>query len=247
MIEKLYSDFKNHASPDQLLVSVQLLQKELMQFTHRPDFHRASKKVAVMLPQQNLFAPPVAEEITATPQPAPIVLETVNTVLEPVPAAMESIVSQPVIKEKEVLVLQPDPEPEPEPLPQPVYEEAPTVARQQHAATAELNDMIGQGQASLNERLKENGVTTEVAETLTDPPLKDLKKGIGLNDRYLYINELFRGDETMYERSIKTINSFNIYPEAQYWIERELKIKLGWNDNTPTVKQFYGLVKRRFS
>ena len=35
----------------------------------------------------------------------------------------------------------------------------------------------------------------------------------------------------MYERSIKTINSFNIYAEAEYWISRELKVKLGWNND----------------
>ena len=55
------------------------------------------------------------------------------------------------------------------------------------------------------------------------------------------------GDEAMYERSIKTINSFNIYPEAEYWISRELKIKVGWSNDNPTVKHFDHLVKRRFS
>jgi hypothetical protein len=58
---------------------------------------------------------------------------------------------------------------------------------------------------------------------------------------------LFRGDEPMYERSIKTINSFNIYPEAEYWMNRELKIKLGWDDTKEIVKHFYQLVKRRFA
>jgi hypothetical protein len=51
----------------------------------------------------------------------------------------------------------------------------------------------------------------------------------------------------MYERSIKTINSFRILPEAQYWIERELKVKLGWDENKESTRHFYQLVKRRFS
>jgi hypothetical protein len=77
--------------------------------------------------------------------------------------------------------------------------------------------------------------------------VKDLKKAIGVNDRFLYIKELFRGDEAMYERSIKTINSFSIWPEAEYWIRRELKTKLGWVDSEPVVMQFDQLVKRRFA
>jgi len=51
----------------------------------------------------------------------------------------------------------------------------------------------------------------------------------------------------MYDRSIKTINSFNIYGEAELWIKRELKLKLGWNENSDVVHSFDQLVKRRFS
>ncbi len=84
-------------------------------------------------------------------------------------------------------------------------------------------------------------------EMLKETPVKDLRKAIGINDRFLFINDLFRGDEAMYERSIKTINSFNIYAEAEYWISRELKIKLGWDNEKESVKHFDQLVKRRFS
>ena len=98
---------------------------------------------------------------------------------------------------------------------------------------------------SLNEKLKQSKI--ELSDMLTEAPVRDLKKAIGVNDRFLFINELFRGDEAMYERSIKTINNFSIYPEAQYWIERELKVKIGWKESDPIVKQFDQLVKRRFS
>ncbi|MEO6220074.1 MAG: hypothetical protein ABIO81_06580 [Ginsengibacter sp.] len=98
---------------------------------------------------------------------------------------------------------------------------------------------------SLNDRLKE--VKIELSEKLTDIPIKDLRKAIGINDRYLFLNELFRGDEAMYERSIKTIQNFSIFAEAEYWIRRELKVKIGWLDSDPVVKQFDQLVKRRFA
>ncbi|MEQ1553126.1 MAG: hypothetical protein ABL929_03045 [Ferruginibacter sp.] len=87
----------------------------------------------------------------------------------------------------------------------------------------------------------------ELSSKFEDSPIKDLKKAIGVNDRFLYLNELFRGDEAMYERSIKTINAFEIYPEAEFWIRRELKLKLGWDDKYQTVKQFDQLVRRRFA
>ena len=114
----------------------------------------------------------------------------------------------------------------------------------QHKIGKEVNETV-EHQESLNDRLKQN--RTELMHSLKDSPIRDLRKGIGINDRFVFISELFRGDEPMYERSIKTINSFNIYPEAEYWMNRELKIKLGWDDTKEIVKHFYQLVKRRFA
>jgi hypothetical protein len=119
--------------------------------------------------------------------------------------------------------------------------EIPTLSQQvqvkQEGANADM--------PSLNDRLRQS--TTELSDRLKESPIKDLRKAIGINDRFLFINELFRGDEAMYERSIKTINSFNIFAEAEYWISRELKTKLGWNIDHPAVDQFDNLVRRRFS
>lgn len=81
----------------------------------------------------------------------------------------------------------------------------------------------------------------------SNSPIKDLKKAISPRNRFLFINELFRGDEVMFERSIKTIQGFSIFPEARFWIERELKIKLGWQEGNSLVQSFDHLVRRRFS
>lgn len=109
----------------------------------------------------------------------------------------------------------------------------------------EINEVIPTNNTSLNDILK--STQHELSDSLKDAPVKDLKKAIGINDRFRFLNELFRGDEAMYERSIKTINNFAIYPEAEYWIRRELKLKLGWSDQNDTVQQFDQLVKRRFA
>jgi hypothetical protein len=109
----------------------------------------------------------------------------------------------------------------------------------------EVNDVIGSSTTSLNDKLRSD--VSDLKSALNDSPVRDLRKAIGVNDRYVFINHLFRGDEVMYERSLKTINGFRILPEAEYWMERELKVKLGWDENNPTTRHFYQLVKRRFS
>lgn len=208
----------------------------------------------VPIPIAEPLAPPIAE-------PASIVAEaTVPTIEQPAPEAVEEkIVEVLLVDEADVeaeleeikrnaaaknnmsvhykpLVL-PDEELE--------IPEIPTLLHQP-IPTKELNEVIAAADApSVNDKLKQS--TVELADQLAEPPVKDLRKAIGINDKYLYINELFRGDETMYERSIKTINSFTILPEAEYWIQRELKVKLGWSEANQTVKQFNQLIKRRFS
>ena len=109
----------------------------------------------------------------------------------------------------------------------------------------EINDAVSNNHASINEKLKQSKI--DLGDTLTEVPIRDLRKAIGVNDRFLFINELFRGDEVAYERSIKTINSFSIFAEAEYWIQRELKVKNGWDSSNEMVAQFFQLVKRRFS
>ncbi|HQU56403.1 MAG TPA: hypothetical protein PLG88_03185, partial [Chitinophagaceae bacterium] len=118
--------------------------------------------------------------------------------------------------------------------------EIPTLSHQPR----EIND-TNKNDSSLNDKLKQN--KHEIVERLKETPIKDLRKAVGINDKFQFVNELFRGDESMYERCIKTINNFSIYPEAEYWIARELKVKLGWSNDNPTVQQFDQLVKRRFS
>ena len=126
-------------------------------------------------------------------------------------------------------------------------EEVPTLSHQDpvQGKPSSKNELPFEYPESLNDRLKE--VKIELSQSLTAMPIKDLKKAIGVNDRFLFISELFRGDEAMYERSIKTIQNFSIFPEAEYWIRRELKLKIGWTDTDPAVKQFEQLVRRRFS
>jgi hypothetical protein len=126
--------------------------------------------------------------------------------------------------------------------------EIPTLALQpKKNEFAEINQLMQSihSMPVLNEKLRANQI--EIGTLLNNEPIKELKKGIGINDRFLFVQELFRGDETMYERSIKTIDGFAIYPEAQFWIQRELKLKIGWNEDSATVKHFDQLVKRRFS
>jgi hypothetical protein len=229
LIEKLQQDLVNKATPEQLIATVHILQKELSNKI-TPSLYKKSSKVAVLMP--NSFQPNIFE-----PNFTPDAIFIHKKMDEPNSAEFEEkvIVPEEIISSKEILTLTEEEQ---------VFNELPIVAQQNNVIN-EINNSVKDTSKDINENFANN--KTELSDVLLDTPLKDLKKGIGLNDKFLFVDELFRGDEVMYERSIKTINGFNIFPEAQYWMERELKIKLGWDNKNETVEHFYNLVKRRFS
>lgn len=123
--------------------------------------------------------------------------------------------------------------------------DTPTPTQEQPSGIrSELHELAGKNMASLNDRLRTSKI--ELGEKLGDNKVTDLRQAIGINDKFQFIQELFRGDVDMYERSVRTINEFRSYQEADMWIQRELKIKLGWLDDNPSVQHFYGLLKKRF-
>jgi membrane-associated HD superfamily phosphohydrolase len=225
LISKLKEQAEQNASPSQMLVTVQMLQNELYQLQVNGNYTFGTSKVAVMLPKTvNISLP---EEVT---QKASTKAER-HSVLEEEEPAYSRNRSMPTRKTEQSNLLF-----------DPLFE-IPTLSHQQ--GVKEINELVSLQNESLNDRLKQE--KTEVVEVLKHEPIKDLRKAIGINDRFVFINDLFRGDEAMYERSIKTINSFHIFPEAEYWINREMIVKLGWDADSEIVRHFYQLVKRRFS
>jgi hypothetical protein len=198
-----------------------------------------------LVEEKEIYVLDIAEEEEVREEPLTFVPEQVREQREYIlrkPVVQESLFqeSKPLVREE------PRPAYSAQQLFANAYEtvvEPPTLA--QYKPAAEVHERIAEKKESLNDLLKQE--KTELAHVLKETPIKDLRKGIGINDRFAFVRELFRGDEAAYERSIKTINNFGIYSEAEYWMSRELKLKLGWDERNETVQHFYQLVRRRFS
>jgi hypothetical protein len=112
------------------------------------------------------------------------------------------------------------------------------------STSREVNEVILSPSSSVNDLLKKEVV--EVGHILKETPIRDLRKAIGINDRFVFVNDLFMGDEEAFEETLKTINSFRIFGEAIFWIEKEVAKPLGWREEQDSVRNFLQLVRRRF-
>lgn len=236
LIQKLQQLYNEKADAAQLLATVQQIQAELSRQATAPT---TSSKVSVIMPTAAVVIRP-AQKLAP---PAKVEEEKIIEVLKVDEAEIEAELEE--IKRKAALMNKASTQGKPQSgyLFDPV-EEVPTLAHniRKPEPVKAVNET--ESSESLNDKLKTS--SKELADKLSGTPIKDLKKAIGINDRFVFINELFRGDEAGYERSIKTINGFSIFQEAQYWMERELKLKLGWDMEKESVQHFYDLVRRRF-
>jgi hypothetical protein len=244
---RLRDQLQQGASVDDLLITVQMLQSELIHLKTTQPAESSRSAISIDIPVA--FDQPVGStETTTAAEPAIPAAEAkeekIVAVLQIDEAEVEAELEE--IKRNLEARNKIGSQSKPPLLFDPV-EDTPTLLHQQQVQrpSREINDEIQTDTGSLNDTLRQ--ARLELSDTLKEQPIKDLKKAIGINDRFLFINELFRGDEVMYERSIKTINGFAIFPEAEYWIKRELKLKLGWDDQSAVVKQFDQLIRRRFS
>ncbi len=88
----------------------------------------------------------------------------------------------------------------------------------------------------------------EISEKLSQLPITDLNKAMGVNERIFVKNELFNGDDLFFKQTIKKLNEFENYDQAKFFLSREVADQLDWGnpDKIKKAKNFIQLVYRRY-
>ena len=100
---------------------------------------------------------------------------------------------------------------------------------------------------SVHETLGEKMIQDDhsLAAKLQQNPILDLKSVIGINDKFLFVNELFGGSMEKYNKSIENLNDLKTLNGAMIYLN-ELKIELQWNSSNEAYKKLSDLVRRKF-
>ena len=91
------------------------------------------------------------------------------------------------------------------------------------------------------------GEKSVLAEQLHPQTITDLKPAISLNDKLLFIKELFNGYSLAYSEAIEILNRFTSFNEADLFLKKNYADKNNWNDKAETSGKFYALLKRRYA
>lgn len=94
--------------------------------------------------------------------------------------------------------------------------------------------------------------TTEEAKDLSDKlrtsPIDDLSRAMGINERFLTINELFHGDHENFDQVLRRLNELPSFETARLYLEEEVIPRYDWLDKTRAKKAgiFIRLIRRRY-
>jgi len=89
------------------------------------------------------------------------------------------------------------------------------------------------------------GEDNSLAAKLQQAPVRDLKSAIGINDKFLFVNELFGGSMEKYNKSIENLNDLKTLNGVMIYLN-ELKIELQWNSSNEAYQKLKDLVSHKF-
>lgn len=123
---------------------------------------------------------------------------------------------------------------------EPVEEEKPAELPTIEQPTIEEPTVLGEvirPQQTLGDQLAARQTVNDLR-----PRVTDLRRAVGLNDKFLLIRDLFGGNGSLYEITIRKLNEFDNFDDCMIYIAEHF----AWNPNSDGAKLMLELLERKF-
>jgi hypothetical protein len=101
-----------------------------------------------------------------------------------------------------------------------------------------LADVLGGGVKTLGDAMASSDEPTTPLNRVTE-----LRKAIGLNDKFLLVRDLFGGDVERYEATIDTLDEFEDLDECMIYIVENFR----WNPDSEAARLIVSLLERKLA
>lgn len=99
---------------------------------------------------------------------------------------------------------------------------------------------------TINQRMSAQ-MGQQTQSPLNTQKITDLKSAITLNDKLMFVKDLFNGYSLAYSEAIEILNRFNNFDEAERFLKVNYYQKNNWESKPGTVEKFHELLRRRFA
>ena len=100
---------------------------------------------------------------------------------------------------------------------------------------------------TMNEILASQASQSTVSSQFVQRQVKDLKTLINLNDKLLFVRDLFNGYSLAYSEAIEILNRFESFEAADNFLKQNYSSKNNWAEKQNVADKFYEILNNRFS
>jgi len=108
-----------------------------------------------------------------------------------------------------------------------------------------IGDSYKAERPSLNEIVSSYKHDESIGSKLQQGGVSDLMKSIDMNNKFLFVRELFKSNGSLFTEEINKLNSFNKLNEAIPYLDT-IKAKYKWDAQSEAYTELYRLVLRKF-
>jgi hypothetical protein len=105
---------------------------------------------------------------------------------------------------------------------------------------------VQEAKPTINDLLADRPDAT-LATKFESEPIADLKAIINLNDKLVFVKDLFNGYSLAYQEAIDTLNKLGSLEEAKSYLDENYAQANDWAVHETTTTRFYELVSRRYT
>lgn len=161
-----------------------------------------------------------------------VVQEEINFQQKPEEESKAEVVINEVIEEPKEIVLEQN-------------QNVPAVEEEKPARPLTLNEILQQ-QRKAGAMAAVSGTTSSASTGGDRDKIVDLKSSISLNDKLLFIKDLFNGYSLAYSEAIELLNRYATFAEADAFLQTNYALKNNWADKPQTVEKLYAILRKKF-
>lgn len=115
------------------------------------------------------------------------------------------------------------------------------------SAELESEPKVEQQTLTVNQILAAQASQNTVSSQFNQRQVKDLKSLINLNDKLLFVRDLFNGYSLAYSEAIEILNRFDSFESADNFLKQNYSSKNNWAEKQSVADKFYEILNKRFS
>lgn len=111
---------------------------------------------------------------------------------------------------------------------------------------ATINETFSEETPTVNEKFENESQHSSIVEVHETEKISEIQKNISVNQRYMFLNDLFGGDSEEYEQALNKVENSDSFDDSVELLVQNYSKKYEWDMNSDEVKELLKVIFKRF-